>query len=194
MPGRRNDPREWTPVSLIDSGSDGREWGRLPRTWQYIVCNPATYPPEIFAQVAIQLIHHPERNSKNIRRADIVSDTDEEIEAQTDCVEKVDGMACVRSIRRRLLPRNPNLDPELEQTCRLYAVEAGKWPTLMTYYCHYDDAVGLPYYVPDVLGIAFELYKENIYLAYLPLPGKSATEERLQRVAINLLRTIHRHW
>lgn len=194
MPRRRNDPREWTPVSLIDSGDGGRQLGRLSLPWQYIVCNPATYPPEIFAQVAIQLIHYPERNSKNIRRADILSDTDDTPELSTGFVEKFDGMVCTRNIRRRLMPRNPNLDPELEQTCRLYATDGEQWPTLVTYHCHYDEDVGIPFYVPDVLGIAFELYEDNIYLAYLPLPNKPGTDERLQRVAINLLRTIHRHW
>ena len=194
MPRRRNDPGEWAPVKLIDAVNEESRQGRLARPWQYILCNPATYPPEIFTQVAIQLIHHPERNSKNIRRADIISDTDENPDLLTESAEKVDGMVCTRSIRRRLMPRNPNLDPELEQTCRLYAADGEQWPTLVTYHCHYDDAVGVPYYVPDVLGVAFELYEGHISLAYLPLPDKPCTEERLHRVAINLLRTIHRHW
>jgi hypothetical protein len=92
------------------------------------------------------------------------------------------------------MPRNPNLDPELEQTCRPYAADGEQWPTFVTYHCHHNEAIGVPYYVPDVLGIAFELYEGHIYLAYLPLPDKPCTDERLQRVAMNLLRTIHRHW
>jgi hypothetical protein len=177
MPARRNDPKEWSPVAP-------KEVGRLRPPWQYILCNPATYPPEIFAQVALQLIFHPERNSKNIRRADILSDA-------VDDVQHVNGMVCSRTIRRRLMPRNPNLDAELEQTCRLYGEDDGP-ASLVTYYCHYTGSV--PYYVPDVLGVAFELYRGNVYVAYLPLPEVSCTDERLQRVALQLLQTIHRHW
>ena len=181
MPSRRNDPKEWSPILQPDTV------GRLRLPWQYICLNSATYPPEIFAQVALQLIRHPERNSKNICRADILSDI--ENEAVTD---NINGMKCSRTIRRRLMPRNPNLDPELEQTCRFHIAERELWPSLVTYQCHYGESV--PYYHPDVLGVAFELYEGNIYLAYLPLPDISCTEDRLQRVALNLLRTFHRHW
>lgn len=183
MPARRNDPKEWSPVTIGPTDV----CGRMRPPWRYILSNTVLYPSEIFAQVALQLILHPERNSKNIRRADIISDT---VELES---EHVEGMVCSRTIRRRLMPRNPNLDDELEQTCCFYAEEPGvESPTLITYHCHYNEKV--PYYVPDVLGIAFELYKGNIYLAYLPLPGISCTEERLQRIALNLLKTIHRHW
>jgi len=194
MPRRRNDPREWAPVNLIHPVNEDKVQGRLPGPWQYIICNPATYSPEIFAQVAIQLIHHPERNSKNIRRADILSDTDDNPDFPSEIVDELYGVVCTRSIRRRLMPRNPNLDPSLEQTCRIYAADGEQWSTLVTYHCHYNEAVGVPYYVPDVLGIAFELHEGNISLAYLLLPDKPCMDERLQRVAINLLRTIHRHW
>ena len=137
----------------------------------------------------------PERNSKNIRRADILNDTDlnPDIARDTETPD-IDGMICARTIRRRLMPRNPNLDTELEQTCRLYVKDGDSWPTLVTYHCHYVDGVGVPYYVPDVLGVAFELDRGNVSLAYLPLPTKSCTDDRLRRVAINLLQTIHRHW
>ena len=190
MPRRRNDPPEWMPASLIDSECGDIELGRLSQPWQYIVCNPATYPPEIFAQIAIQLIHHPELNSKNIRRADILGDSD----FTMDPAEHIPDLTCTRRILRRLMPRNPNLDAELDQSCRLYAHGREEPPILVTYYSHYNNAVGLPYYAPDVLAIAFQWCNCKIYLAYRPLPGKSCTDERLQRVAINLLRTFHRHW
>jgi tRNASer (uridine44-2'-O)-methyltransferase len=194
MPSRRNDPREWSPVSLVPQTAKDKIKGRLQQSWEYILANPANYPAEIFAQVAFSLVLHPERNSKNIRRADILSDTDTDPEIQEHVAENVKGMVCSRTIRRRLMPRNPNLDPELEQTCRFYIEEGNSWPTLVTYHCHYVESVGVPYYVPDVLGVAFELYEGDLYLAYLPLQGISCNDERLQRVALNLLRTIHRHW
>src|SRR5579862_7614683 len=170
MPSRRNDPREWSPVNLL---SPNKINGRLQPSWEYILSNPANYPAEIFAQVALSLILHPERNSKNIRRADILWDTDADPDVQNDVGGNIDGMICSRTIRRRLMPRNPNLDPELEQTCCFYNEEGNPWPALVTYHCHYVEGVGVPYYVPDVLGVAFELHEGNIYLAYLPLQGIS---------------------
>src|SRR5208282_5423127 len=147
MPSRRNDPREWSPVTLTHQTHENTINGRLQAPWVYILSNPAKYPPEIFAQVAYSLILHPERNSKNIRRADILSDTETDPDLREHVAGTVDGMICSRTIRRRLMPRNPNLDPELEQTCRFYIAEGNLWPTLVTYHCHYVESVGVPYYV-----------------------------------------------
>src|SRR5271155_2816891 len=124
MPRRRNDPKEWSPELLPDETSQSIK-GRLENPWKYMYSNVAPYSAEIFSHVALQLVHHPERNSKNIRRADILHDTDFNPDTVFDS-ESVDGecvagMRCIRTIRRRLMPRNPNLDDELEQTCRFYA-------------------------------------------------------------------------
>jgi hypothetical protein len=194
MPYRRNDPREWSPVELFNSENATKEKkSGLCSPWQYIISNPATYPPEIFAQVSLQLILHPERNSKNIRRADILSDTDTNPDLLTNTEQHIKNRICTRIIRTRLMPRNPNLDHELEQTCRFYVAEGDTSSTLVTYHSHFPEDGEVPYYVPPVLGIAFELFEERMYIAYLPLPGTSI-DDRSQRIALNLLRTIHRHW
>ena len=192
MPKRRNEPKEWSPTSLVRAPKEDTP-PTLCAPWQYILSNPASYSPEIFANTALQFIFHPERNSKNIRRADILSNTTTDPGLPPSLV-MIDRKICSQVIRRRLMPRNPNLDPELEQTCRLYVAEEETSASLVTYHCHYVEGAGVPYYVPDILGIAFELYEGNIYVAYLPLPEKECTNDRLQRVALNLLRTIHRHW
>jgi len=191
MPKGRNDPKEWTPVKLLDD----KEYhgGRLGSTWKYVLLNPASYSVEIFAKVSVDLIFHPERNSKNIRRADILADTDAVESIPTSEEVKVGGMICTRVLRRRLMPRNPNLDRELEQTCYLYAIEGEQAPSLVIYLSHFKDG-RVPYYVPEVRGIAFELRDGKIYIAYLPLFEVSTIDERLERIALNLLKTIHRHW
>ena len=195
MPGRRNDPKEWSPATLASRTDTESVLGRLRPPWQYILSNPAKYSAEIFAHVALQLVLHPERNSSNIRRADILSDTtDPDLDIHDSPGECTNRVICSRTIRRRLMPRNPNLDPELDQTCRFYVEDGETTAHLVTYHCHYIESVGVPYYVPDVLGVAFELYQGKVSLAYLPMPGRSSTEDRLHRVALNLLRTIHRHW
>jgi hypothetical protein len=192
MPKGRNDPREWSPIVFADVDNPQQTPGRLHPPWQYILSNPASYPAEIFAQVTLDLTFHPERHSKHIRRADILSDGATEVDYATSTV--VDGMDCTQIIRRRLMPRNPNLDSELEQTCRLYVAGGETSPSLVTYYSHYVEEVGVPYYVPDTLGVAFELYNGNVYIAYHLFPGGGCMDDRLKRVALNLLKTIHRHW
>ena len=196
MPRRRNDPREWNPELLVDERTQSIR-GRLQNPWKYIYSNVAPYSAEIFTHVALALIHHPERNSKNIRRADILQDTDFNpdvpLDSETVDGQCVTGMRCIRTIRRRFMPRNPNLDDELEQTCRFYAAEDDFEATLVTYYCHFVDGK-VPYYVPDVLGIGFELFEGRVYIAYLPLSSHDCTSDRLLGVALNLLRTFHRHW
>ena len=196
MPSRRNDPKEWNPELLVDQSTE-RIKGRLTHPWRYICSNASSYSAEIFSHVALELILHPERNSKNIRRADILQDTDLDLDTLSESGVAgqvgLHGMTTIRTIRRRLMPRNPNLDPSLEQTCRFYASEQDSSATLVTYRCHYIDNK-VPYYVPDVLGIAFELYQGKVYIAYLPLEGQDCNSDRLARVALNLLRTFHRHW
>jgi tRNASer (uridine44-2'-O)-methyltransferase len=196
MPSRRNDPREWNLESLVDERTQSIR-GRLQNPWKYIYSNVAPYSAEIFTHVALELIHHPERNSKNIRRADILYDTDLNpdvpLNSETADGQCVTGMRCIRTIHRRLMPRNPNLDDELEQTCRFYAADDDFEATLVTYYCHFVNGK-VPYYVPDVLGIGFELFEGRVYIAYLPLSSHDCTSDRLLRVALNLLRTFHRHW
>jgi tRNASer (uridine44-2'-O)-methyltransferase len=160
--------------------------------------NPASYASDVFTQVNLQLILHPERNTKNIRRADIISDSetnpDDEVNDSDVAWDVPSGMICIRNIRRRLMPRNPNFDAELEQTCRFYALEGEEGVTLVTYRNHLVEGEKIPYYIPSVRGIAFELYQGNVYLAYLPLHDVPSTDERLQRTALHLLQTLHRHW
>jgi tRNASer (uridine44-2'-O)-methyltransferase len=198
MPSKRNDPKGWEPVFFTNPGQDSDRSirGRLKLPWEYVLCNQAPYSADIFSKVAVQLVFHPERNSKNILRADISydSDVDSEYIHKSAAVppEKLDNVVCYRTICRRLMPRNPNLDASLEQTCRFYIVDGDTDPTLCLYTGKFTENV--PYYAPDVVGIGFELYDGKIWIAYLPFEGVDWREERLTRVATNLLRTMHRHW
>src|SRR5438477_10306694 len=121
------DPKGWTPT-LLDTVNNTPK-GRLCEGWKYMISNPACYSADIFTQVNMELLMHPERNTKNIRRTDILSDSETELETGINDTgeeerlkeEEVPGMLCVRTIRRKLMPRNPNFDAELQQTCRFYA-------------------------------------------------------------------------
>jgi len=192
MPGSRNDPKEWAPVELFKVQTVE---GALNAPWKYILSNQARYHEETFAKVSVDFIFHPERNSKNIRRADILSDNginNENVSLESSEQLHVEAMRCVRIIRSRLMPRNPNLDPELDQTCYLFAADTSSPHTLVIYLLHMENAP-LPYYAPHVRGIAYELREGNIYLAVLPFP-RAPIDERLSRVSLSLLKKIHRHW
>ena len=199
----RKDPKGWTPTLLTDSDTlDNTPRGRLAEGWKYVISNPASYSADIFTEVNLELLMHPERNTKNIRRTDILSDSETELETginesreeERQGEQEVPGMLCVRTIRRKLMPRNPNFDAELQQTCRFYAIEGEGSTSLIIYRNHFLEGEKIPYYIPSVKGIAFELYQGNIYLAYLPLSGPPLMDERLNRTALHLLQTLHRHW
>src|SRR6202035_2243780 len=93
----RKDPKGWDPTQFT---SNSTMRGRLPECWEYVMSNPASYASDIFTQVNLQLILHPERNTKNIRRADILSDSetnpDPEVNDRDVAWDVPSGMICVR--------------------------------------------------------------------------------------------------
>lgn len=97
------------PLSLSD----------LPTTspqqdyWISVITAPAYAPFQSWLNVMQSLIRHPERNSSNILRADILTET-------PGGDEERDGWRKQWRLRRALLPRRPNLDWRMEQDCSLY--------------------------------------------------------------------------
>jgi tRNASer (uridine44-2'-O)-methyltransferase len=68
----------------------------------------------------VELLFHPERNSGLILRADILSDG-APLSASKDLVEYLsEDFVCTRNIVRRLVPRQPNRDPSLDQDCTFF--------------------------------------------------------------------------
>ncbi|PWY97550.1 DUF1613-domain-containing protein [Testicularia cyperi] len=89
--------------------------------WISIVSAPAHAPLQSWLRVMNRLIRHPERSSSNILRADVLGDQPE-LALSTDGASHVQGQSWkrVHSVRRRILPRRPNLDWPMEQDCSLY--------------------------------------------------------------------------
>lgn len=81
--------------------------------WISVITAPAYAPMTSWLTVMQSLIRHPERNSSNILRADIVSESEPSQAEQQ-------GWRKQWTIRRALLPRRPNLDWRMEQDCSLY--------------------------------------------------------------------------
>ncbi|EPQ29053.1 uncharacterized protein PFL1_03342 [Pseudozyma flocculosa PF-1] len=97
----------------------------LPRTTQHdapaflpILAAPAYAPLDAWHHVMDDLIRHPERNSSNILRADILEQQTCDSTSSNDA--DIDGYRPIKRIRRSILPRRPGLDWEMHQECTLY--------------------------------------------------------------------------
>ncbi|KAL2845015.1 DUF1613-domain-containing protein [Aspergillus pseudoustus] len=117
------------------------------------------------------LLANPGLNSTVLFRADILFDTDAHREGSPeagDCTaplpaRDVPGFELSRTIARRLIPRNPQLDRPLDQTCHFYqafspAVGTGKAEPdrfLILYTPHVSRREELPYYHPMLRSLAF---------------------------------------
>ncbi|KAI9838988.1 MAG: hypothetical protein M1819_004196 [Sarea resinae] len=130
----------------------------------------------------------------------------------------VPGYSLDRSIVRRLIPRNPQLDAPLVQTCHVLSNDDNS-QNLVIYLPHVSDPSDMPWYHPPVAGLAF-LYSTRqassptaatptstpaltcpstststsvLSLHYLLFPASPPLTTRILRTANKLLQTIHKH-
>ena len=191
------------------------------------------FGPEVFEQVSYNLIKNPNINSSHLFRADILYDSSDIQNGTKPSMSEdvrrmlqnyslgddlVAGFTITRTIIRLMVPRNPQLDRPIAQTCYfLHSIGTdviGK--SLVLYVPHASEPEALPWYHPTVQ-----------YLAYLhtwlpPVPAASNTNtqspiasgvhqgtvsihlylfasqtlplpSRLQRTAEHLLGTLYKH-
>ncbi|GAO47876.1 DUF1613-domain-containing protein [Saitoella complicata NRRL Y-17804] len=206
---------QWKPEPLDGQGAPFTPV-KIEEGWLPIIKHEANYPVEIFELILGELVYHPERNSTSILRADILydsstSDDDDDDNADTPIPSQsktyeVEDYQLVRRVERLLLPRNPNIDKPLAQTCLFYrsipsaaaAADDDQDPaSLVIYLPHVNRAEDVPFYHPPVAGLGF-LYtpsSRTISLSLLLLPDTPTNPlpTRLTRTADALLRTIHKH-
>ncbi|OJJ43086.1 hypothetical protein ASPZODRAFT_136631 [Penicilliopsis zonata CBS 506.65] len=137
------------------------------------------FTPEAIHGMEMYLLANPNMNSSHLFRADILLDSwgvlktprekeqqfagnaisnraGDETETETDPVEplpvkEIPGFKHQRTIVRRLIPRNINLDKPLDQTCHFY--ESGGTPRkqmLVMYRPHVEQKEDLPWYHPVI--------------------------------------------
>ncbi|EGE07533.1 DUF1613 domain-containing protein [Trichophyton equinum CBS 127.97] len=185
------------------------------------------FGPAVFVSVSTHLLANPNLISPSLFRADILHDsagvlattttTTTTTSSTTTTIEHEDhasgeeaedtrlplrfpGFDLDRVVVRRLIPRNPNLDPPHDQTCHLYqnTQEEDKTSHLAVYYPHAAQEKDIPFYHPLVRGFAL-LYSHSastgqgtLSLHFLPFtPGiPSTVSNRLHRTLLNLL-SIH---
>ncbi|KAL8723115.1 MAG: hypothetical protein Q9225_000518 [Loekoesia sp. 1 TL-2023] len=144
--------------------------GRWLPIWQH----SCTFSPEIFEDVVFNLIQNPNVNSSLLFRADILYDHIEASEhdanaAETNRLSPKDlsnysvphdgfpGFQLKRTIVRRMVPRNPQLDKPIAQTCQIF--QAKNDPelqrTVVIYIPHVGSSSEIPWYHPNVQSLAY---------------------------------------
>src|SRR2546423_2131685 len=130
--------------------------------------------PAGFASATNVLLTQPNLNSSHLFRADIVYDSANYLKTPVEhesalgiraSTEKRDkdvtgktprafaDFTLTRTVVRRLIPRNPQLDEPLIQTCHVY--QADTWRHLVVYLPHVNSAQSTPWYHPPVKGLAY---------------------------------------
>lgn len=188
--------------------------------------------PEKFLEVTNLLLENPNVNSTHLFRADILFDSarllktieekendyypfpDEIRKPTTEQFKSKEwlqattfiGFTLERTVVRRLIPRNPNLDDSLLQTCRIYKRSENSTNStghLVVYYPHSKSEIEIPWYHPAVKALAykFESKKENantsscstLSIHFLPFSQiANQHSERLHRTFLSLLKTFIR--
>ncbi|KAL2820038.1 hypothetical protein BJX63DRAFT_335975 [Aspergillus granulosus] len=149
---------------------DGGQWVTSPDLTEYGL----PFGTEDVRNTALFLLANPGLNSTVLFRADILFDSNTGIDgsqAESDCgaplaPRDVPGFKLSRTIVRRLIPRNSQLDRPLDQTCHFYQaatspdVGSERSQLLVIYTPHVSTKEELPYYHPMLHSLAF-LYEAS---------------------------------
>ncbi|KAI7029351.1 DUF1613-domain-containing protein [Hortaea werneckii] len=196
--------------------------------WMSILESGCSFPPEIFERVMLNLIKNPNVTSSHLFRADVYYDSGPDRPKYFDSGGlgekgwtrhlkpqyrprapgpewKAKGYEVVRTIVREMIPRNPQLDRPLVQTCHfLQSVKEDEEVNVVLYVPHVDSIADMPFYHPAVSQLAFiytwryvlpqanELAQGSIAIAYRLFDGQDMNK-KLERTALRLGETIHKH-
>ncbi|EYE96954.1 tRNA (uracil) methyltransferase [Aspergillus ruber CBS 135680] len=173
-----SDTLEPSPLHILKGTktNDGEEekWSTSPDLLE----GNLSFTPEVIDNLTLYLLANPNRMSSHLFRADILHDSygilrtpAEREKLFADATGKVAssedsgvagkdnvppipareiaGFELTRTVVRRLIPRKPQLDPPLEQTCHFYGADAGDCRRLLVVYSpHIAFKEDLPFYHP----------------------------------------------
>ena len=221
------------PVDLTVADSKPSNW--LPdEIWLPILEHGCDFGAGVFEENAVYLVKNPNVNSSLLFRADVLYDSlGEEITeshyTSTPSAAEVEillrkwgirngdfpGYEVERTFIRCMIPRNPQLDRPISQTCYILSNKAqeGVEKTLVVYIPHVSSIDELPWYHPRVQALAYlhtwqhaspvpqpdehmtkPNSKGNISLHYRLFPEQSLPfSSRLQRTGYQLLSTVYKH-
>ena len=199
---------------------------RLPDDrWLPVLQHACEFPPHVFETVSLNLIKNPNINSSLLFRADVVYDSrcDEFIDAplsqqaQEEALSiynigngnfpELQGFDVTRTLIRRMIPRNPQLDKATLQTCLLLKStkeRGGCEQHLVVYIPHSATCEELPWYHPRVQALAYlhswdvspsEKSRQGTISLHYRLYRDDALplSERLLRTGQHLLTTLYKH-
>ncbi len=197
---------------------------RLPNdAWLPVLQHSCEFPPDVFESVSLNLLKNPNINSSLLFRADILYDSSnneltdvqlsetEETQLQYWLREynvrngELPSFEVKRTIVRRMIPRNPQLDKPIAQTCLLlHSSDSDLQRSLVVYIPHAASIDEVPWYHPRVQSLAYmhcwnpiaspEKFQGTISLHYRLYPSESLPlSPRLLRTGQHLLTTVHKH-
>ncbi|KAI4244319.1 MAG: hypothetical protein L6R40_003045 [Gallowayella cf. fulva] len=202
--------------------------------WLAILQHPCSFSPEIFEHVTLNLIHNPNINSSLLFRADILYDSadlekpervfigsegltlDEILNDYSITSDGFPAFTLKRTIVRKMVPRNPQLDKPVAQTCQIFQSIEGRdlRHTLVIYTPHISSSSEIPWYHPHVRSLAYlHSWRSsrslnctpsvtdssltplgNISVHYRLFPDQVfPLSDRLLRTAHHLLATLYKH-
>ncbi|KAL8799800.1 MAG: hypothetical protein Q9182_005632 [Xanthomendoza sp. 2 TL-2023] len=210
----------------------------LDGRWHAILQHSCSFSPKVFEDVSLNLIHNPNINSTVLFRADILYDSaevtthggavlhsderalpDENLHSYSIAHNGFPGFTLKQTIVRKMIPRNPQLDKPVAQTCQIFESNQNQNSdlkhTLVIYVPHVSCSSEIPWYHPNVQSLA--------YLHSCPPPKTQTSQsmvadsspsilnglvsvhyrlfsdqtfplsDRLRRTAHQLLSTLHKH-
>lgn len=196
---------------------------RLPNpAWLPVLQHSCNFPPGIFESVSLNLIKNPNINSSLLFRADVLYDSQNNEITDIDLSEgerreglekynirdgDLPGFEVTRTIIRRMIPRNPQLDKPIAQTCLFLqstSTSGDVKQTVVIYIPHSPDVETVPWYHPRVQALAYlhswsssspsEQSQGTVSLHYqLFPPEKIPLSPRLLRTGHHLLTTVYKH-
>ena len=177
-----------------------------------------------FASATNVLLTQPNLNSSHLFRADILYDSTKRLKTPVEhendrgftvatetCEEDAAGrmpetfaaFTLTRTVIRRLIPRNAQLDRPMIQSCHIY--EGGIFRRLVVYSPHVDNAEATPWYHPPVKALAYlyeaapldhqQMLNATVSVHILPFEGSPSVASiptRLYRTLLSLLNTLIR--
>lgn len=215
---------KFEPVDLqADTAEEWRGCSLPDDSWLCMLECQCEFPLDIFSSVMMNLVKNPNITSSHLFRADILVDSERGLARNGDYshVKAIyrpreaqwPDFKSERTIVRELIPRNPQIDNPLVQTCHFFRQNRGVSAEngnkheqtdtrIVLYIPHVREPSEMPFYHPTVLQLAF-VYNwrtpgmsgesdGKLTVLYKPFPGMKP-DNKLSRTALRLLQTVHKH-
>ncbi|TID19393.1 AdoMet-dependent methyltransferase predicted [Venturia nashicola] len=194
---------------------------KLPdEIWISVFSTPCTFDSTYFLRVVENTLKNPNVTSSCVFRADIFYDSVNDIKTlghegldegfarhmKAELRPKkaeVAGFEHQRTIVRNMVPRNPQLDKALVQTCHIFrqkSKDGSLEKHILLIIPHVSAPDEIPFYHPSVQSLALIHSLDNkknegelsVHYRLFPGVGKKL-DNRLQRTALNFLKVVHKH-